>query len=80
MKGCGKTILGTLLAEKWQIPFIDLDTEIEQVYKRDTGENISFCEIFKKYGELYFNELVTKSLRSVKEEFSNSSFVFVFVG
>jgi len=35
MKGCGKTTLGTLLAEKLQISFIDSDTEIEKTHGRE---------------------------------------------
>jgi shikimate kinase len=38
MKGCGKTTIGTLLAEKLQLPFIDADTEIEKMHRRETGE------------------------------------------
>ncbi len=34
MKGCGKTTLGTLLAEKLQIPFIDSDASIEKMHEQ----------------------------------------------
>jgi shikimate kinase len=80
MKGCGKTTTGALLAKKLQLPFIDCDTEIERTHKRDKGEAISFREIFKKYGESYFNALDTRTLRHIAKEFGNTDFVFACGG
>ena len=80
MKGCGKTTIGTLLAEKLQIPFIDADTEIEKVHKRDRGEDISFREIFMKYGEKYFRVLDISTLKHIAKEFGNTDFVFACGG
>ena len=80
MKGCGKTTLGTLLAEKLQIAFIDSDSEIEKVHKQDRGEDISFREIFKKYGDQYFTVLDTKTLKHIVQEFADTDFVFACSG
>ena len=80
MKGCGKTTLGTLLAEKLQIAFIDSDSEIEKVHKQDRGEDISFREIFKKYGDQYFTVLDTKTLKHIAQEFADTDFVFACSG
>src|SRR5947209_2815722 len=80
MKGCGKTTIGTLLAERLQIPFIDSDTEIEKMHKRDRGEDIPFRQIFKKYGETYFHTLDTKTLKHIGKEFGNRDFVFACGG
>ena len=80
MKGCGKTTLGSLLAEKLQIAFIDSDSEIEKVHKQDRGEDISFREIFKKYGDQYFNVLDTKTLKHIAQEFADTDFVFACSG
>ena len=80
MKGCGKTTLGTLLAAKLQIPFIDSDTEIEKTHKRDRGEAISFREIFKQYGEQYFRALDTRTLKHIAQELGNTDFVFACGG
>src|SRR5438552_5260001 len=76
MKGCGKTTLGTLLAEKLQIPFIDSDASIEKMHEQERGEAIPFREIFKKYGEKYFSALDTKTLKHIAKEFGNTDFVF----
>src|SRR5438552_12868838 len=65
MKGCGKTTLGTLLAEKLQIPFIDSDASIEKMHEQERGEAIPFREIFKKYGEQYFSALDSKTLKQI---------------
>jgi shikimate kinase len=80
MKGCGKTTLGTLLAEQLQIAFIDSDTEIEKMHRQELGEAISFREIFKKYGAKHFRSLETKSLKHIANEFGNTDFVFACGG
>lgn len=48
--GSGKTAVGKLLATKLNIPYIDLDQEIE---KRD---NLSISEIFNSKGAIYFRK------------------------
>jgi shikimate kinase len=80
MKGCGKTTIGTLLAERLLIPFIDSDTEIERMHKCDTGEAIHFRQIFAKYGEKYFHALEAKTLKHIAQEFANTDFVFACGG
>ncbi|MEX0681357.1 MAG: shikimate kinase [Balneolales bacterium] len=49
--GSGKSAVGKSLAHKLQIPFHDLDQEIEK------GEQTSISEIFKKGSESYFRTL-----------------------
>jgi shikimate kinase len=80
MKGCGKTTLGSLLAERLQIAFIDADTEIEKMHKQECGETISFREIFRKYGAAYFHALDTRTLKHIANEFGNTDFVFACGG
>lgn len=48
--GSGKTAVGTVLAHKTGLPFVDLD---EQIKKRE-GRDIP--EIFKSSGEIYFRK------------------------
>jgi shikimate kinase len=76
MKGCGKTTIGTLLAAKLQVPFIDSDTEIERTHQRERGEALSFRQIFKEYGEAYFHALDTRTLKHIAQEFGETNFVF----
>ena len=80
MKGCGKTTVGTLLAKKLQISFIDSDTEIEKTHGREKGEAISFRQIFKQYGEKYFRALETRTLKHIAKEFGDTDFVFACGG
>jgi shikimate kinase len=80
MKGCGKTTLGKLLAEKLQIAFIDSDASIEKMHEQERGEAIPFREIFKKYGQKYFSALETKTLKHIAKEFGNTDFVFACGG
>jgi shikimate kinase len=80
MKGCGKTTIGKLLAERLQIPFIDSDTEIEKMHRRNSGEAIAFREIFRRYGEKYFHALDTETLKHIARESGDTGFVFACGG
>src|SRR5262245_11827972 len=50
MPGCGKSALGRRLAPRLELPFIDVDEEIE----RAAGKTIR--EIFADHGETYFRD------------------------
>lgn len=60
--GSGKTTKGKNLARALQIPFIDLDSKIEE----KKGQSIS--EIFEKEGEQSFRETEASVLRSLKSD------------
>src|SRR5690554_1254757 len=60
MPGSGKTTLGKRLAEKLNMPFIDLDNHIEQKHL------LYVDEIFEMYGEEKFRLLETESLKDVE--------------
>ena len=80
MKACGKTTIGTLLSEKLQLLFIDSDTEIEIIHKQEGDEAISFRQIFKKYGEKYFDTLDRRILKHVAKEYGNADLIFACSG
>ena len=62
MMGSGKSSIGSLVSKKLNLPFIDIDSLIEQ----NTGLTIS--EIFEKKGENYFRSLEEKiTLKSLKK-------------
>ncbi|MCC0004464.1 MAG: 3-dehydroquinate synthase [Methylobacteriaceae bacterium] len=50
MMGCGKTSAGRRLAERFGLPFVDADHEIEAAHQ------MTIAEIFAKYGEPYFRD------------------------
>lgn len=56
MMGSGKTTVGKILANKLELPFVDLDNEIE----KEAG--MSIPEIFQVYGEPTFRELEKKAV------------------
>ena len=56
MPGCGKSSIGTLLAEKLDRPFLDADAEIEK------AAGMPIPEFFKLYGEDAFRELESRVL------------------
>lgn len=57
LPGSGKTTVGKLVAEKRELPFIDLDAIIEL----DTGRTIP--ELFAQQGEACFRELESQALK-----------------
>ena len=59
LMGCGKSAIGKRLAKKIKLPFVDLDTKIEQEAKMPVKE------IFEKYGEDYFRKLEVKIAKQV---------------
>ncbi|MGI9390516.1 MAG: shikimate kinase [Boseongicola sp.] len=48
MMGAGKSAIGTALARRLDVPFLDSDTEIE------AASNLSIAEIFEREGEDFF--------------------------
>lgn len=67
LPGSGKTTIGKLVAEKLNLPFVDLDAEIE----KSEGQRIN--QIFEKRKENYFRELESALLK----KFCGSSESFV---
>jgi shikimate kinase len=66
LPGCGKSTLGKQLSQKLNIPFIDLDVEIER------SKRMPIKEIFKKFGEPSFRKTETAMLKNIsvqREEF-----------
>ena len=62
MPGCGKSTLGSRLAEKLNRPFVDLDEEIVKA----AGKSIP--DIFREDGEGAFRDLETSVLRSFTKQ------------
>lgn len=64
--GCGKSVVGELLAKQLQITFYDLDNLIENRLQ------MSVSEIFQKKGEVYFRKLehtLFQELLHIEENF-----------
>jgi shikimate kinase len=59
--GCGKSVVGVLVAQRAGAPFVDLDFAIEN----ETG--MSVAEIFASRGEKAFRELEARLLAKVLE-------------
>lgn len=58
--GVGKSTIGKILAQNLNLPFLDLDAEIE----KEAGASIP--EIFANQGEGHFRALETRALKSVR--------------
>jgi len=72
LPGCGKSTLGKQLSQKLNIPFIDLDAEIEK------EERMLVKEIFKHRGENTFRKVESHVLKKISEE--NEQFVMATGG
>lgn len=62
----GKSTIGSVLAEKMQLPFIDLDAFLEE------KEEMSVSHVFKSKGEIYFRKqehLYLKELLNTEDSF-----------
>jgi len=59
LPGSGKTTIGRQLAEKLNLPFVDLDLEIEKL------EGKTVQEIFAKKKENYFREVESRVLNNL---------------
>ncbi len=60
--GCGKSTVGTLLAKKSGMAFVDLDSYIEKQEKK------TITKIFADSGEAYFRELERNAAKSLSEK------------
>jgi shikimate kinase len=60
--GAGKTTVGRLLAERWQVPFRDTDADVE------VAEGRSISDIFVDSGEEHFRALERAAVASALAE------------
>ena len=57
--GSGKSKVGSLLGSKLNLPFLDLDSEIEKVEQR------KIPQVFKESGEIYFRKKETEVMQNL---------------
>ena len=62
MMGAGKTAIGTALAKRLGVPFIDSDAAIVE------AANMPIAEIFERYGEPFFRDKETEVIQRLLEE------------
>lgn len=58
--GSGKTTIGRMLAENRNVPFIDLDRELEHSHSK------TITELFETNGEAYFREQESRMLKRIE--------------
>lgn len=56
-KHVGKTTIGKVLATRLELPFADMDDEIEAAYARETGRTRTCREIMREIGKSAFRDL-----------------------
>ena len=75
MKACGKSTVGKLLGQKLAVDFVELDQEIEKAHLINKKEKLTFREIFRKHGAIYFRQLESEVLKKISQEKKESKFV-----
>jgi shikimate kinase len=79
-KGCGKTTVGRLLAERTNRAFVDLDSVLEDIHARENGERLGFRDIFVKLGAEAFRELELRAAVETAEMAKFSSPMVIALG
>ncbi len=59
VRGAGKSTVGAALAERLEVPFVELDQRIE------AAAGLSLGELFELHGEAHYRQLERESLRQV---------------
>jgi shikimate kinase len=67
-KNAAKTTLGKALSLHLKRDFLDTDKEIEKFYFQKNQNELSYKEIFKKYGQTYFRELEKEVIFSIQNQ------------
>ena len=62
MPGCGKTHWGEIIAQRYELPFYDLDAYIEE------REQMTIAEFFKQHNEKAFREIENDFLTEIIED------------
>ena len=66
-KGCGKTTIGKLLADKLTMQFIDIDRVIENIHYNKHHTKLSARDIYRQLGEKGFRLLEKESISSLAD-------------
>ncbi len=61
-KGSGKSTLGGRLARILDIPFIETDKIIEDIFMRESGKPFSCRDIFREHGEDFFRQIEKRAV------------------
>lgn len=66
-KGSGKSTVGAALAEKLEGAFVDTDHLMEEIYREEKGEKLTFREIYLKEGRQAFIDYERQAVEKALE-------------
>ena len=61
----GKSVIGKELAKQMDLPFVDLDEEVQKAHLAKVGEKLNCRQIMLKVGQQAFRDLEHESLKAV---------------
>ena len=61
----GKSAIAKELASCLNLPLVDVDAEVEQIFRQSTGESATCRQIVQSRGEPVFRELESQALKAV---------------
>ena len=64
-KSAGKTTVGLTLSAVLKLQFLDLDRQIEKIYRKKTGQKINCRNIMSIKGETFFRRLENVTLKKI---------------
>jgi shikimate kinase len=67
-KHAGKSVIGKALADRTNLPFIDLDQRIEALFVELFQQQLTCREMVQQRGEPFFRDLESKALASILKE------------
>lgn len=67
-KGAGKSTVGEALAKTLDLPVIETDTVIEDLYEHDHEQRLPYRDIFRTEGETAFRELERRAAQACAEK------------
>lgn len=66
-KAAGKSGIGKIVAERLELPFVETDDIIGEIYEEEQGEKLTCREIWKKIGDEAFRELERRAVERVSK-------------
>ncbi|MEA2013682.1 MAG: shikimate kinase [Verrucomicrobiota bacterium] len=72
LNGADKSIICERLSQYYNVPLLDTDKLLPELYNKATGEDLTESEIFEKYNQEYFAKIEAKTLEHIRTLIENN--------